>query len=173
MPTIRVDEDVFAGLKALAEPFVDTPNSVIRRLISQYSNQVDVKSTASKIKSDNASIEKNLNKSLNLKDNELTPQPIYEQFLVYVLATEFKGRATKTEATKAVIKLMKSRGFINNADNKRVSTGETKAENTIAWGRNALKDEGFIKPNSTRGVWELTSEGEEHAKSINLPENKT
>ncbi|MFH8518688.1 hypothetical protein ACH4CE_27090 [Streptomyces gelaticus] len=31
--TIRVDDDVFARLQSLAEPFTDTPNSVIRRLL--------------------------------------------------------------------------------------------------------------------------------------------
>jgi hypothetical protein len=31
MPTITVDEDVFGYLQARAEPFVDTPNSVLRR----------------------------------------------------------------------------------------------------------------------------------------------
>jgi uncharacterized protein (DUF4415 family) len=33
MPTIRVDEDVYEHLKREAEPFVDTPNSVLRRVL--------------------------------------------------------------------------------------------------------------------------------------------
>jgi hypothetical protein len=32
MPTIRIDEDVYKWLKSQAEPFEDTPNSVLRRL---------------------------------------------------------------------------------------------------------------------------------------------
>ena len=32
-PTIRIDEEVFEELKKHAEPFVDTPNSVLRRLL--------------------------------------------------------------------------------------------------------------------------------------------
>ena len=31
MPTIRVDEDVYEWLQQRAKPFVDTPNSVLRR----------------------------------------------------------------------------------------------------------------------------------------------
>lgn len=31
--TIRVDDEVFARLQSLAEPFVDTPNSTLRRLL--------------------------------------------------------------------------------------------------------------------------------------------
>jgi hypothetical protein len=32
-PTIRIDDDVFEELKKHAEPFVDTPNTVLRRLL--------------------------------------------------------------------------------------------------------------------------------------------
>lgn len=32
MPTIRIDDDVYSWLKAQAEPFEDTPNSVLRRI---------------------------------------------------------------------------------------------------------------------------------------------
>lgn len=31
--TIRIDDDVFAALQALAEPLVDTPNSALRKLL--------------------------------------------------------------------------------------------------------------------------------------------
>jgi hypothetical protein len=33
MPTIRIDEDVFRALQARAVPLVDTPNSVLRRVL--------------------------------------------------------------------------------------------------------------------------------------------
>jgi hypothetical protein len=33
MPTIRVDDQVYAQLQRAAKPFVDTPNSVLRRLL--------------------------------------------------------------------------------------------------------------------------------------------
>ena len=33
MPTIRIDHDVFEGLQKLAQPFVDSPSMVIRRLL--------------------------------------------------------------------------------------------------------------------------------------------
>ena len=38
-----------------------------------------------------------------------------------------------------------------------VATGETRAENAIAWGRNALKERGLLSRASPRGVWELAS----------------
>ena len=33
MVSIEIDEDIFSYLKSLAEPFVDTPNAVLRRLL--------------------------------------------------------------------------------------------------------------------------------------------
>ncbi len=51
-------------------------------------------------------------------------------------------------------------------DFEEVSTGEARAENTIAWGRNALKERGLIKRTSPRGIWELTEDGIEKAKQL-------
>lgn len=170
MPTIRVDDDVFQGLKSIAEPFTDTPNTVIRRLLTEIG--VLQKSTK---RVDDAVTAQNKT-TINLQSHEkkdtttsLTLQPIYETFLLHVLCEKFKGHAGKHEVTKAVIELMQSRGFINSADLKRVSTGETKAENTIAWGRNALKERGLISRNSPKGSWELTPKGIEEAARVILP----
>src|SRR5688572_20983918 len=38
-PTIRIDDEVFEALKQHAEPLVDTPNSVLRRLLELPSNR--------------------------------------------------------------------------------------------------------------------------------------
>lgn len=35
MPTIRIDDNVFRGLQELATPFVDTPNTIIKRLLEK------------------------------------------------------------------------------------------------------------------------------------------
>jgi hypothetical protein len=67
---------------------------------------------------------------------------------------------------------MSKRGMISTADLELVSTGETKAENTISWGRNALKDRGHLSGNSPRGIWELTQDGRAAAKRIQLPIRK-
>ena len=94
MPTIRVEEDVFNGLKSIAEPFTDTPNSVIRRLLEKNGtlrrNEDDVLIEATKVR--------DIGNTRNLENRQLdalTPQPIYETFLVYVLGVNFSGRAGK------------------------------------------------------------------------------
>lgn len=166
MPTIRVDEDVFEGLKKLAEPFVDTPNSVIRALLQ-------AKGVLSKPEQPQPGvIENERGHEDKAQSSSLTPQSTYEQFLLYVLAQSSTGSASKADATRRVMELMKQRGFIGPAELERVSTGETKAENTIAWGRNALKERGLISRNSPKGTWQLTTEGINRGKAIRLPDSK-
>jgi hypothetical protein len=89
--------------------------------------------------------------------------------VLHALATQFDGEADKIDVTRAVISSMRSHGFLGPADEVRVSTGETKAENTVAWARNALKERGMITRNSPRGVWALTPQGMQAGKSITLP----
>lgn len=160
MPTIRLEQEVFDGLKKLAEPFVDTPNAVIRRLLIEKAI-LPPQPQASKP-------QVALRASERALTPELTPQTIYEQFLIAVLAQEFDGRGDKRRVTQAVIEKMVKHGFIGTADLELVATGETRAENTITWGRNALKNRGLIARGSKRGVWELTEAGLEAAAAVVL-----
>lgn len=161
MPTIRIEQDVFDGLKKLAEPFVDTPSAVIRRLLSEKGILPPQPIRSRPLPAPPA-------KERALTP-ELTPQAVYEQFLLVTLAEGFGGRGDKRGVTQAVIERMVKHGFISPADLELVATGETRAENTITWGRNALKNRGLVARGSRRGVWELTDEGHEAARSLKLP----
>jgi predicted CopG family antitoxin len=146
VPTIRIDDEVFEGLKKLAEPLVDTPSSVIRRLLEE--KQV---------------IQKRLKESRSVSPGTaaagLTPQPLFESYLLEVLDRHFAGSGDKRNVTQSVIETMRADGHITPGDLELVATGETKAENTISWARNALKERGLISRESKRGVWELTAQG--------------
>lgn len=154
MPTIRIDQDVFEGLQQLAKPFVDSPSMVIRRLLEERG----VLRAAAKAP-----------KSVRLSPDALTPQAIYEDYLLYVLAKDFEGQGHKRDVTHAIVKRMMKDGHIGAADQELVSTGETKAENTITWARNALKQRGYISRAARRGMWELTAEGKAAADKVMLP----
>lgn len=154
MPTIRVEQEVFEGLQKLAKPFVDSPSMVIRRLLEERG----VLRAAAKVP-----------KAVRLAPDALTPQAIYEDYLLYVLAKEFDGQGHKRDVTHAIVKRMMKDGLIGAADQELVSTGETKAENTITWARNALKQRGYINRAARRGIWELTSEGRSAAAEVALP----
>jgi len=154
MPTIRVDQDVFEGLQQLAKPFVDSPSMVVRRLLEERG----VLRASAKAP-----------KSVRLSPNALTPQSTYEAYLLLVLSKEFDGSGHKRDVTHAIVKRMMKEGLIGAADQELVSTGETKAENTITWARNALKQRGYISRAARRGMWELTAEGKEAADKVVLP----
>jgi predicted CopG family antitoxin len=156
MPTIRVDQDIFEGLQKLAQPFVDSPSMVIRRLLEDKGVLAKVSQTAPQ-------------KSISA--NALTPQSVYEKYLLYVLAREFNGQGHKRDVTHAIVKRMMKDGHIGAADQELVSTGETKAENTITWARNALKQRGHINRAADRGTWELTAEGKSAASKVVLPKS--
>lgn len=154
MPTIRVDPDVYAGLQKLAQPFVDSPSTVIRRLLEERGllpRQADAGAPARRA------------------PDALTPQPVYEAYLLQVLLREFDGRAHKRDATHAVVKRMLKDGHIGAAEQELVSTGETRAENTLTWARNALKSRGWILRGSPRGLWELSDAGRRAAAQAAPP----
>ena len=154
MPTIRLDQDVFEGLQQLAKPYIDSPSMVIRRLLEERG----VLRAAPKVP-----------KSVRLAPDSLTPQAIYEDYLLHVLSKEFDGQGHKRDVTHAIVKRMMKDGFIGAADQELVSTGETKAENTITWARNALKQRGYISRAARRGMWELTPDGKIAASKVLLP----
>ena len=108
-------------------------------------------------------------KTVRLAPDALTPQAIYEDYLLYVLEKEFDGQSHKRDVTHAIVKRMMKDGHIGAADQELVSTGETKAENTITWARNALKQRGYISRAARRGIWELTPEGKSAANKVVLP----
>ncbi|MSQ49159.1 MAG: hypothetical protein EXR30_02095 [Betaproteobacteria bacterium] len=159
MPTIRVDQDVFEGLQRLAKPFVDSPSMVIRRLLEDRG--VLAKAAPATARPPTGS----------LASNALTPQPVYEKYLLYILDREFNGQGHKRDVTHAIVKRMMKDGHIGAADQELVSTGETKAENTITWARNALKQRGYINRAASRGIWELTAEGTRAAGKVVLPKS--
>jgi predicted CopG family antitoxin len=161
MPTIRIDDEVFEGLKKLAEPLVDSPSSVIRRLLEE-------KGLLEKRVVQQA---KPVLQKTHAEETQ-TPQSLYEQHLLATLHEEFNGHGDKKAVTLAVVERMMKRKLISAADLEFVSTGETKAENKIAWGRNLLKNRGLISRDSPRGVWELTAEGRAAAKRAQLPIRK-
>ena len=164
MPTIRVDQDVFEGLQKLAQPFVDSPSTVIRRMLEDRGVlQKDAQGTSTakaRIFSKNRP---------PVPADRLTPQSVYENYLLVTLLKEFNSKGHKRDVTHSIVKRMMKDGHIGPADQELVATGETKAENTIAWARNALKDRGYISRISPRGIWELTAEGKDAGSAVALP----
>ncbi len=157
MPTVRLDAEVYDALKKLAEPFTDTPSSVIRRLLEDKGLLAKKAASPASRPARQADAPE--------RDLEATPQAVYEELLLKVLAEPpFNGRGDKRSVTLAIIEKMQKQKLLKAADLELVATGETRGENAVAWARNALKDRGLVDRRSPRGLWELTAEGRAAAK---------
>src|SRR5512137_1337867 len=155
-PTIRIDDDVYKGLQKLARPFEDTPNSIIRRLLEKSG----VLAPEGKTREGKRFEKKGKPKGV--------PQPILEKWLLFILESKFKGAADRTAVIESVMTLLENNKLLTEADYEKVSTGETRVENRIAWARNGLKKWGLLRADSEVGHWELTEKGRQEASKLNL-----
>jgi predicted CopG family antitoxin len=146
MPTIRVDEDVFEWLKSQAEPFVDTPNSVIRRVAGL----------------DGVMTQRRGQTAERAKPGELLDRHEYDQPILEVLA-RMGGSANGSDVIDAVGEIVADR--LTPRDRDRIESGVVRWRNRAAWRRFNLVKQGLLKDESPRGVWELTDEGWKAAKS--------
>lgn len=152
-PTVRIDADVYQALKKIADPFEDTPNTVIRRLLVD-AGLIHPGAVPS------------LPKNARAPHGKLTPQAVYEEWLLRVIWEEFEGEGHKRDIVKTVRTKMEKAGMLTEADYAIVSSGEPKCENTIAWGRQRFVDTGIFSPSKRRGWWELSPKGVETAKAL-------
>lgn len=148
MPSIEIDNDVFELVKAEAEPFVDTPNSVLRRLLG-LEGGAPPKGGTTTGKADRAPL------------GSLLPESAYELPILQVLA-ERGGSAPAREVTKAVGEILAEE--LTELDRAHLNSGDIRWENRVAFTRLTLRKAGLLKPDSPRGVWELTDKGREAAK---------
>jgi predicted transcriptional regulator len=153
-PTIRIDDDVYKGLQKLARPFEDTPNSIIRRLLEK-SGVIPPAREATRMQT-----------VRTRRSRKGTPQPMLEEWLLFILGSKFKGAADRTSAIEATMSVLKNYNLLTDADFEKVSTGEPRVENRIAWARHGLKKKGLLKSDSETGYWELTEEGRRKASKL-------
>ena len=71
-------------------------------------------------------------------------------------------------SAEEVLQNMKSRmaPILKPRDFDVVSSGEERWRNTARWRRNALVKLGLLKPDSPRGIWEITDAGKAWAKKV-------
>jgi restriction system protein len=136
VPTIRIDNELWNFLKKRAEPFEDTPNTVLRRLL-----RLDKKERIPK-----------------RPRGDRTPQPAYRAPILHAL-DELGGRAKAEEVLKRVARQMK--GAFKPADLEKISSGMLRWRNAAMWERKAMVDDGLLAAGSPRGIWELAPRGRE------------
>ncbi len=132
---ITVDEDVFAYLQACAEPFVDTPNSVLRRLLG-----LEPAATGASV-----------------RRGSVLPQ---SEFTAPILTTlvEAGGAAPAVSVIEAVEKELADR--LTERDLQRLPSGRgVRWRTRVHVVRMEMIRRGLLKQDSPRGVWEITDRG--------------
>jgi Mrr N-terminal domain len=148
-PSIDTDEEVFGVIKKNAEPFVDTPNTVLRRLLG-----ID----RVKARPEPATV----GKPLRAAPGTLLPESEYEIPILRYLE-ERGGRAPSREVVEAVGEALSDK--LTELDRLPLKSGDIRWENRAAFVRLRLVERGELEKKSPRGTWEISDKGLERLSS--------
>lgn len=142
MPTIRIDDEVMKALQKKAIPLVDTPNTVLRRILS-----IDKKPAKPAGRGNGTGERPRL-------PGGMTPNKSYRRPIVEALY-EFGGRASAGD----VLRLVERKMTLEAGDRARLKSGEVRWKRRANWERFNMVSEGLLKNDSPRGIWELAQAG--------------
>jgi hypothetical protein len=183
-PTIPVSADVYEYLQQHAEPFIDTPDSVLRRLLGLHdlapenspagegaheaarstrdapSGTTAAANGASKTKR-SAPAQRSRSKRSNSRPpraprGSLLKEAAYELPILQILAQR-GGRAAKNEVLDALEPLLDDQ--LTELDRTLLESGEIRWRNRAQFVRLRLVQRGEMENDSPRGIWELAEAG--------------
>lgn len=150
-PSIDTDDEVFEVIKKHAEPFVDTPNTVLRRLLGIDRVTARPKPAARKA-----------NQPVRAVPGTLLPESEYEIPILRYLE-ERGGRAPSREVVEAVGEALGDK--LTELDKRPLKSGDIRWENRAAFVRLRLVERGELAKKSPRGTWEISEKGRERVRS--------
>jgi Mrr N-terminal domain len=150
-PSIDTDDEVFEVIKKHAEPFIDTPNTVLRRLLGIDRVTAHPKPAAGKA-----------GKPVRAVPGTLLPESEYEIPILHYLE-ERGGRAPSREVVEAVGEALG--GKLTELDKQPLKSGDIRWENRAAFVRLRLVERGELAKKSPRGTWEISDKGRERLRS--------
>jgi hypothetical protein len=163
-PQIEIDDDVFDYLKSKAEPFIDTPNSVLRRVlgIDSTGSRSAPAATAptyrpkATSKGGKAKPAKAVLKRPRAASGTLLPEDQYERPLLKALA-DAGGQAPYRDVVEAVGRELKD--TLMPADFETLNSGAVRWQSRLQFVRLRLIERGYLDKDAPRGVWGITDEG--------------
>src|SRR4051794_8880819 len=144
MPTVRIDDEVLEALKAEAEPFVDTPNTVIRRLLGLEGGA-------------NGSSPK---KRERAKPGTILHRSEYPPAVLQAIAN-LGGSSRPQEVIDEAGKLLEDK--LLPEDHEKISSGAIRWRNRVRWTAFRLRRSGLL--GTERGIWALTDAGRDALKA--------
>lgn len=170
MPQIEISEDTYRALKELAEPFEDTPETVIRQLLRQRSesdqseSQEETEDPSEERFSHEAGAALELSRGelreldgRRAKPGEFTPPEEFEESIITALS-EADGELSTQDAIDRVGELMKEK--LKPMDMAKIPSGEIRWRNNARWARQKLVEKGRLDSDSPHGVWRLPQNGD-------------
>jgi hypothetical protein len=183
-PTIRIDDDVYEMLKRKAEPFVDTPNSVLRRWLgleegSPTEDQALGGGAAGSVdegpgpsqqpRSANARTRNRSGRRAGKKRSTpraaagtIAPLDAYELPILEVLSSH----GGNLPASELIEKLESElSGVLQPADYEELPSGPIRWQNRAQFARLALAKSGDLRDDSPRGIWEISEQGRDRVST--------
>jgi hypothetical protein len=148
MPSITISDESYAVLQALAEPFVDTPDSVIAKLVQAYRSPASPRQDQKPPSLRNPPSPN----GVRARRGEVTPRQVYREALLKVLR-DAGGEMETAKAVESVGKLLKDR--LRPIDLAKLRTGEERWVNSIRFARKDLIDQGRLDSRAPHGIWRL------------------
>ena len=145
MPTIRIDEEVWREIQKHAQPLVDSPNDVLRRMLGLDGKTSMLHSVASVPKTPKAG-----------EKTKATPDIAFRKPILEYLVKS-GGRGNVYDTVEAVGHLMKPQ--LTPKDCEPLNSGPIRWQSAAKWERQHMVEEGLLKKGSPRGIWEVTEKG--------------
>lgn len=169
-PHIELDDDVFDYLKSHAEPFVDTPNTVLRRLlglgqsaplaptVTVFPGARDAQSQTTPGKRKNSKKSAPARKRTRAAAGTLLPEEEYEQPLLQALV-DAGGQAAYRDVAEYVGRILSDK--LKEADFENLDSGGVRWQSRLQFVRLRLVERGLLEKNSARGIWAISDAGRE------------
>jgi Mrr restriction endonuclease-like protein/SeqA-like protein len=160
-PTIEIDDETFEFLKQNAEPLVDSPSSVLRRLLGLGPMSELDRTQAPERRAPRPAIRKSSRRSRRARSGSILPEGEYELPILQVLERH-GGRAPSREVVADVGEMVEPR--LTDVDREPLSSGGLRWENRVHFTRLRLVEQGLLKSGSPRGLWEISEAGAARAR---------
>lgn len=168
---IDVDDEVYALLRSNAEPFVDTPNSVLRRLLG-LTGPAGPEPEADPRPSPRVTDARGTRRSAAARRGRTTaaqdagrapigallPEHVYEEPLLQALVDAGGSAAAKT-LIEAVGRRLDDR--LTPLDRENLKSGGVRWHSRIQFVRLRLIERGLMERTTPRGVWTISEAGRE------------
>ena len=166
MPTIRIDAEVYRALQGQAEPFIDTPNSVLRRVLQlrplKGSDDDEPISEGQAAAPKAATVRPGVHARRRRLRRERAPAgsllPIerYKRSILDVLV-ERGGVASASDVIEAVGDKLSTE--LTPTDKGQIASGGIRWHKRVQFARLHLVEEGAMTKEAPRGVWTITDAG--------------